>query len=476
MTPDEIIYQPRVRVLEHAAETGNVAATCRTFGISRKTFYEWRNVAERYGLEALMPKARRRPQLPNATPTHVRARAVGHGGGRADAGLPPATPTGSLIAATSCPRRRCRSCWSTTASAAAHQRVARAAALAAVVHGLVDRAGRRRRRSGSATGPARPGDLVAVDSFYIGNLKGVGKRLPAHRHRHRHPLGDDPDRARPGHHRHTRRFIDHVQRRWRRLGWPVRAVLSDNGPEYSAPASAATSPPRTCATSRSRRAARTTTRYANASTAPPCRSAGGPRSTAAASPASASSKPKPTPGCTATTPPPQPRRLHARPHTPPSPRQPPQPPSSMTLTHKAHLSPRPPARKPSSAFLSDQAARWPGRERLRDRVERADGALLDVALRGPPAGRAPTDHKEKDREHRSPARAPGCHGGFLLPSKDGNGSDTVDRSTGSGAVWQRAAFGTQRSWVRVPSSPTSVMSRDIGDDVAGHRRQLVRLC
>ena len=37
MTRDEIIYHRRVRVLEHAAETGNVAETCRTFGISRKT-------------------------------------------------------------------------------------------------------------------------------------------------------------------------------------------------------------------------------------------------------------------------------------------------------------------------------------------------------------------------------------------------------------------------------------------------------
>ncbi len=33
---------------------------------------------------------------------------------------------------------------------------------------------------------------------------------------------------------HTRRFIIEVQRRFRRLGWPVRAVLSDNGPEYAA--------------------------------------------------------------------------------------------------------------------------------------------------------------------------------------------------------------------------------------------------
>ena len=71
MTRDEIIYQRRLRVLAHAAETGNVSLTCRTFGISRTRFYEWRSLAQRYGPEALMPKARRRPQLPNATPTHV---------------------------------------------------------------------------------------------------------------------------------------------------------------------------------------------------------------------------------------------------------------------------------------------------------------------------------------------------------------------------------------------------------------------
>jgi hypothetical protein len=54
VTPIEIIYHRRVRVLEHAAKTGNVAETCRTFGISRKTFYGWKNLAEAYGLEALV--------------------------------------------------------------------------------------------------------------------------------------------------------------------------------------------------------------------------------------------------------------------------------------------------------------------------------------------------------------------------------------------------------------------------------------
>ena len=40
-------------------------------GVSRTRFYEWRKIAPSYGIEALMPKDRRAPQLPNATPTHI---------------------------------------------------------------------------------------------------------------------------------------------------------------------------------------------------------------------------------------------------------------------------------------------------------------------------------------------------------------------------------------------------------------------
>jgi hypothetical protein len=71
VTPAEIIYHRRLAVLDHAARCGNVSEACRTFGVSRTRYYEWKNLAVRYGPEALVPKARRRPQLPNATPTHV---------------------------------------------------------------------------------------------------------------------------------------------------------------------------------------------------------------------------------------------------------------------------------------------------------------------------------------------------------------------------------------------------------------------
>ena len=233
MTRDEIIYHRRVRVLEHAAETGNVSETCRTFGISRKTFYEWHNLAEACGLEALMPKARRRAQLPHATPTHVvhelLALAVAEPmlGCRqladrlTDQGYVVSKTTVQKILVDHTMGRR-------------FQRVAKAAALAAVVNGLVTEPVAEEMLFGFCHWAARPGDLIAVDSFYIGNLKGVGKvyQLTAVDTATRWAMIQivlGPVTA-----EHTRRFITQVQRRFRNLGWPIRAVLTDNGPEYVA--------------------------------------------------------------------------------------------------------------------------------------------------------------------------------------------------------------------------------------------------
>ena len=70
-TSDEIIFHRRVRLLELAQELGNISAACRQLGVSRTRFYEWKKLAENYGIEALWPKDRRRPAQPNETPTHV---------------------------------------------------------------------------------------------------------------------------------------------------------------------------------------------------------------------------------------------------------------------------------------------------------------------------------------------------------------------------------------------------------------------
>ena len=50
----------RLATLRHAAEvTGNVAQTCRYFGISRPTFYKWLRQYEEFGEEGLRDRSSR---------------------------------------------------------------------------------------------------------------------------------------------------------------------------------------------------------------------------------------------------------------------------------------------------------------------------------------------------------------------------------------------------------------------------------
>jgi len=233
VTSDEIVHQFRARVLAHADATGNVAETCRVFGISRKSFYKWRAAVERYGLEALTPKSRRAPQMPNATPTHIVERLLTlavevptlgcrqYADRLADAGFDVSKSTVQRLLVTHGLGKRA-------------QRVARAAAIVAFCSGLVTEAAADDELFGFCHWAAAPGALVSVDSFYIGNLKGVGKV-------HQLTAVDVFSRwamvwivAGPVRAEHSIAFAERIRRQWARLGHPVRAVVADNGPEYNA--------------------------------------------------------------------------------------------------------------------------------------------------------------------------------------------------------------------------------------------------
>jgi len=233
VTPDQIIAHRRRRLLELADELGNVSAACRQMGVSRTRYYEWKKLAETYGLDALTPKDRRRPQEPNETPTWVVNELLSiaaveptigcrqYADRLADRGYRIGKTTVQKILVDHGLGRR-------------HQRVARAAAIAAATTGLVTEAACEDEPFGFCHFSPDPGGLVALDSFYIGNLKGVGKvyQLTAIDTATRWAmvllvLGTPTANT-------TIRFLDQVIRRWRRMGVSVRAVLTDNGPEYNA--------------------------------------------------------------------------------------------------------------------------------------------------------------------------------------------------------------------------------------------------
>jgi transposase InsO family protein len=233
VTPAEIIYHRRLAVLDHATRCGNVSEACRTFGVSRTRYYEWKKLAERYGPEALLPKARRRPELPNATPTHVVEQLLS---------LAVLEPT---VGARRLADRLADAGWPLAASTAQkylhqaglgtrRQRVARAALVAAAAGGLVTEAAREAQPMGFCHVAPGPAELVSLDSFYIGNLKGVGRvyQLTAVDVFSRWAtvaimVGTPTGVV-------TTRFVADLVRHWRRHGYAVRAVITDNGPEYVA--------------------------------------------------------------------------------------------------------------------------------------------------------------------------------------------------------------------------------------------------
>lgn len=229
VTPTEIIYHRRVRVLEHARKT-SVSDASRTFGVSRTAIYRWRNMAERYGLDALMPKTRRAPAMPNATPTWVVEELL------ADAVVRPTLGAGRYADRLAergfqLSRSGVQKLLNRHGLGRRRQRVAALAQLAAATTGLVTEP--------ALEGPfgfchfaAHPGDLVAFDSFFIGKLKGVGSvwQLTA---------VDTATRwaichvfIGPSNTQIASRFLDLVVRKLRKLGVHVRGVLSDNGPEF----------------------------------------------------------------------------------------------------------------------------------------------------------------------------------------------------------------------------------------------------
>jgi hypothetical protein len=169
MTNDDVLYAYRLRVLANARELGSVAATCRLHRIHRSTYYRWKNSVDRFGLESLRPRERRRPQMPNSIPMLIEHRIIAYALGSPGSG--PARISSELA------RERIGGF---SVSATGVYRVLRR-------HGIRTRALRNGLLAGYAAPPQlardpeperhieveRPGEILQFDCFCVGRLSGT---------------------------------------------------------------------------------------------------------------------------------------------------------------------------------------------------------------------------------------------------------------------------------------------------------------
>ena len=76
MTEDDVLFGQRVRLFTLADELGNISEACRLMGFHRSTYYALRRKVDRFGLEALRVRERRRPRMPNQIGPHLEQRVI----------------------------------------------------------------------------------------------------------------------------------------------------------------------------------------------------------------------------------------------------------------------------------------------------------------------------------------------------------------------------------------------------------------
>jgi hypothetical protein len=64
---NERIIKHKVGLLNLAKELGNVSKACQVMGLSRDTFYRYKAAVEEGGVDGLLEKDRRQPNLKNHT-------------------------------------------------------------------------------------------------------------------------------------------------------------------------------------------------------------------------------------------------------------------------------------------------------------------------------------------------------------------------------------------------------------------------
>lgn len=230
MSKDDVLYGYRLRLFALAEEIG-VRPACRAMGVHHSTYYRWAEKVERWGLEALRPRERRRPRMPNQLGPHLEQRIVafalgqpGFGPLRISAELAREKWGGLRISPNGVWRVLKRHGLNT------RRRLALVAGYAAVYE-----------RKPSLPEPerhvdaSRPGQLVGLDCFYVGRLSGTKGTVwqytaidvaSGYAWAQLHTTPRNPAA------RHCTTLVNRVASELAAAGWKLEAVITDNGSEW----------------------------------------------------------------------------------------------------------------------------------------------------------------------------------------------------------------------------------------------------
>jgi transposase InsO family protein len=238
MTLEDRVHALRLRLFRRAEELGNVSAACREAGVSRSAYYQLRKRFGRYGADGLHPTHRkgqpgRPPELEAVVERRVLAEALAQPAWGPQRISDQLGMRGIRVAPSTVYRALRRHGLGTRP-----QRFGLLERHSASRAGLLTERTRRALEQVRPTPSRRhveaqePGELVCLDCFYIGKLKGVGKvwQVTACDAASSYGLAmlflGDPRAA------VAAEFLDRVIEHFAEADWPVKRVLTDRGSEF----------------------------------------------------------------------------------------------------------------------------------------------------------------------------------------------------------------------------------------------------
>ena len=231
MTHDDVLFGYRLRLFTLAAELG-VRPACRQMGVHHSTYYRWKQKVDRWGIEALRIRERRRPRMPNQLGPHLEGRVIafslghpGFGPRRISAELAREKWGAIRISEHGVWRVLCRVGLNTRS---------RRLALIARHADPYERAPARAPKE-LHIDASEPGEKVQMDCFYVGRLsgtKGTVWQYTATDVASGFAWAELHQSERNPRARWTKELLHRVAKELKAAGWKLQEVTTDNGSEF----------------------------------------------------------------------------------------------------------------------------------------------------------------------------------------------------------------------------------------------------